>query len=126
MVSPCTHIGFSYIYGDAFTSDTIVHGTAHLLPMLSERDHVVSEKFFFCFDMTRYKNWGPQGGSGAMWYVQNSLACYVLCKFLFTLLCEIKIGYVLCRSITCAMCYVNHARKSYALKMQFGGTYMQK
>ena len=31
-------------------------------------------------------------GSGAMFYVQNSLACYVLCKFLFTLLCEIKIG----------------------------------
>ena len=23
----------------------------------------------------------PQGGSGAMFYVQNSLACYVLCKF---------------------------------------------
>ena len=40
-------------------------------------------------------NWGPPkggGGSGAMCYVQNSLACYVLCKFLFTLLCEIKIG----------------------------------
>ena len=37
--------------------------------------------------------WGPlKGGSGAMCYVQNSLACYVLCKFLFTLLCEIKIG----------------------------------
>ena len=36
---------------------------------------------------------GPsKGGSGAMCYVQNSLACYVLCKFLFTLLCEIKIG----------------------------------
>ena len=37
---------------------------------------------------------GPQGGvgSGAMCYVHNSLACYVLCKFLFTLLCEIKIG----------------------------------
>ena len=34
----------------------------------------------------------PQGGSGAMCYVQNSLACYALCKFLFTLLCEIKIG----------------------------------
>ena len=32
------------------------------------------------------------GGSGAMCYVQNSLACYVLCTFLFTLLCEIKIG----------------------------------
>ena len=24
------------------------------------------------------------------------------------------------------MCYVNHARKCYALKMQIGGTYMQK
>ena len=38
--------------------------------------------------------WGPSrgGGSGAMCYVQNSLACYVLCKFLFTLLCEIKMG----------------------------------
>ena len=35
----------------------------------------------------------PQGGgSGAMCYVQNPLACYVLCTFLFTLLCEIKIG----------------------------------
>ena len=34
----------------------------------------------------------PKGGSGAMCYVQNSIACYVLCKFLFTLLCEIKIG----------------------------------
>ena len=34
----------------------------------------------------------PQGGSGAMCYVQNSLVCSVLCKFLFTLLCEIKIG----------------------------------
>ena len=32
------------------------------------------------------------GGSGAMCYVQNSLACYVLCKFLFTLLCENKMG----------------------------------
>ena len=32
------------------------------------------------------------GGSGVMCYVQNSLACYGLCKFLFTLLCEIKIG----------------------------------
>ena len=32
------------------------------------------------------------GGSDAMCYVQNSLTCYVLCKFLFTLLCEIKIG----------------------------------
>ena len=30
---------------------------------------------------------------GGIWcYVQNSLACYVLCKFLLTLLCEIKIG----------------------------------
>ena len=36
---------------------------------------------------------GPlKGGSGAMCYVQNTLACYVLCKFLFILLCEIKIG----------------------------------
>ena len=36
---------------------------------------------------------GPlKGVSGAMCLVQNSLACYVLCKFLFTLLCEIKIG----------------------------------
>ena len=33
------------------------------------------------------------GVSGAMCYVQSSLACYVLCKFLFTLLCETKIGY---------------------------------
>ena len=37
-------------------------------------------------------NGAPKGGSGAMYYVQNSLACYVLCKFLLTLLCEIKIG----------------------------------
>ena len=37
-------------------------------------------------------NGAPQGGSDAMCYVQNSLACYVLCRFLFTLLCEIKIG----------------------------------
>ena len=35
---------------------------------------------------------GGGGGSGAMCYVQNSLACYVLCKFLFTLLCENKMG----------------------------------
>ena len=40
---------------------------------------------------------GPlKGGGGlvlcAMCYVQNSLACYVLCKFLFKLLREIKIG----------------------------------
>ena len=44
--------------------------------------------------MTFSINGAPQGGggSGAMCYVQNSLACYVLCKFLFTLLCEIKIG----------------------------------
>ena len=55
----------------------------------------------------------PQGGSGAMCYMQNSLACYVICKFLFTLLCEF-------------MCYVNLARKCYALKMQIGGSYMQK
>ena len=39
-----------------------------------------------------YLRGAPQGGSGVMCYVQNSLACYVLCKFLFTLLCEIKIG----------------------------------
>ena len=36
---------------------------------------------------------GGGGGVGAMCYVQNSLSCYVLCKFLFTLLCEIKIWY---------------------------------
>ena len=42
-----------------------------------------------------YQVMGPPmggGGSGAMCYVQNSLVCYVLRKFLFTLLCEIKIG----------------------------------
>ena len=52
----------------------------------------------------------PKGGSGDMCYVQKSLACYVLCRFLFTLLCEIQIGcyhmqkynlcYVLCKSCT--------------------------
>ena len=50
--------------------------------------------------------WGPQGGggSGAMCYVQKSLACYVLCKFLFTLLCEIKIGYYAeVQPVLCAM-----------------------
>ena len=31
---------------------------------------------------------------------------------------------MLCRGITCAMCYVNHVRKCYALKMQIGGTYI--
>ena len=48
---------------------------------------------------------GPsRGGSGAMCYVQKSLACYVLCKFLFTLLCEIKIGcYAEVQPVLCAM-----------------------
>ena len=46
----------------------------------------------------------PKGGSGAMCYVQKSLACYVLCKFLFTLLCEIKIGcYAEVQPVLCAM-----------------------
>ena len=48
---------------------------------------------------------GPlKGGSGAMCYVQISLACYVLCKFLFTLLCEIQIGcYAEVQPVLCAM-----------------------
>ena len=48
---------------------------------------------------------GPlKGGSGAMCYVQKSLACYVLCKFLFALLCEIKIGcYAEVQPVLCAM-----------------------
>ena len=48
---------------------------------------------------------GPlKGGSGAMCYVQKSLACYVLCNFLFTLLCEIQIGcYAEVQPVLCAM-----------------------
>ena len=46
----------------------------------------------------------PKGGSGAMCYVQKSLACYVLCNFLFTLLCEIQIGcYAEVQLVLCAM-----------------------
>ena len=47
---------------------------------------------------------GGGGGSGAMCYVQKSLACYVLCNFLFTLLCEIQIGcYAEVQPVLCAM-----------------------
>ena len=46
----------------------------------------------------------PKGVSGAMCYVQKSLACYVLCTFLFTLLCEIQIGcYAEVQPVLCAM-----------------------
>ena len=46
----------------------------------------------------------PKGGSGAMCYVPKSLACYVLCKFLFTLLCEIQKGcYAEVQPVLCAM-----------------------
>ena len=46
----------------------------------------------------------PKGGSGAMCYVQKSLACYVLCNFLFTLLCEIQIGcYAEVQPVLCDM-----------------------
>ena len=47
---------------------------------------------------------GPPRGAGAMCSVQKSLACYVLCKFLFTLLCEIQIGcYAEVQPVLCAM-----------------------
>ena len=39
-----------------------------------------------------------------MCYVQKSLACYVLCKLLFTLLCEIQMGcYTEVQPVLCAM-----------------------
>ena len=38
---------------------------------------------------------GPSngGGGGAIYYITTSLACYVLCKCLFTLLCESQLGW---------------------------------
>ena len=84
---------------DRHTGCVIIHVsssyTFHVLDPIQTKRCIDQLHYITCtprvpFLSSLIQSWGPQGGgggSGDMCYVQNSLACYVLCKFLFTLLC---------------------------------------
>ena len=93
-----TRITYAYNNCDIYTYKCVVH----ICGSLSDSLHDIIANQFPQFYIILVGP--PKGGSGAMCYVQKSLACYVLCKFLFTLLCEIQIGcYAEVQPVLCAM-----------------------